>query len=130
MAITTSVTRKFDNNFVQVEVNSTNSNPRYYKVPAEKADSFQAEYIKSSKKMYNWSTILTICSVIGGTGLAIACTQRLSNKLAKFAISAATGILAGVISTYEANKSSVKSHKNMLEEYNAQEIDYSKHKFI
>ena len=41
MKLQTSITRKIDDNYVQVEVQSKNQDIRYYKVPEAKADSFQ-----------------------------------------------------------------------------------------
>ena len=130
MAITTAVTRKLENNCVQVEIKSTNEGTRYYKVPQEKADSFQKEYVKNSKKMYNLSSVLTFSSVLAAAALTLAITKNMANKVLKYGISAATGIAAGVITTLSSNKSAVKSHKEFLNNYEAQEINYDNKKTL
>ena len=129
MALTAAVTRKLDNNFVQVEIKNNNENPRYYKVPEEKADSFSKEYVANSKKMYTLSSILNFTSVFGGVALALFITKKMASKGFRYVISGVTGAAAGLISTISGQKTSIKNHTEFLKNYNAEEIHYEDKKF-
>ena len=129
MALTAAVTRKLDNNFVQVEIKNNNEKPRYYKVPEEKADSFSKEYVANSKKMYTLSSILSFTSVLGGVALALLITKNMANKLFRYVISGVTGAIAGLASTASGLKTSIKNHTEFLKNYNAEEIHYEDKKF-
>jgi len=124
MALTAAVTRKLDNNCVQVEIKNKGGATRYYKVPEDKADSFGREYIANSKKMYRWSSVLTFTSVIGAVALTLLAAKNMANKASKYLISGVTGIIAGTASTASGQKTSIKNHTEFLENYNAEEIRY------
>lgn len=125
MSIKTAVTRKLDNNYVQVEIKSGNEN-RYYKVPEDKADTFQRQYVANSKKIYWLSSLLTFCAGFGAAGLGFIFTKHMDSKIAKYGISGGAGLLSGAIATVAYNNKAVKEHKNFLKEFSATEIDYDK----
>ena len=128
MSITTAVTRKLDNNCVQVEIKSDNDATRYYKVPEQKADDFQKEYVANSKKVYNYSSLLSFSSVLGASALALIFTKNIANKILRYGLSAVTGIVAGVITTISTQKAAIKDHKKFLQDYDASVIDYNNKK--
>jgi len=128
MAVTTAVTRKFDNNFVQVEVKAKKDEPRYYKVPADKADSFQKEYVANSKKMRRLSDAMFFLSFPVTIGLSYLCTKKIESKNLRMLIGVIAGIVGGVGTSYAGVNMTIKNHKEFLEKYNSEEIDYSESK--
>ena len=116
MAITTAVTRKLGNDYVQVEVKNSSEGTRYYKVPKESADSFQKEYVANSKKMYRLSTLLSVSA------------RRMTNQLLKYIICGFTGIAAGLGASISSQNTAVKSHTQFLKDYDAKEIFYDRQK--
>lgn len=129
MAITTAVTRKLDNNCVQVEVKSPNQGTRYYKVPEDNADTFQKEYVKNSKKMYKLSSFLTFSSVLAAVAATIAITRKMTNKVLKYGTAAIAGIGASFLASASSQNTAAKSHKEFLQNYNSEEIYYDKDPF-
>ncbi len=125
MALTSSVTRKFDNNYVQVEINSNKYETRYYKVPESEADSFQAEYKKNSKKANRLSNGLMILGLAATTVAAYFATKKMENKALKTIISLVAGVSGGIAGTFAGAKIEAKDHQNLMYKYNATEIDYS-----
>ena len=130
MAITTAVTRKLGNDYVQVEVKNSTEGTRYYKVPKEKADSFQKEYVANSKKMYRLSSLLSVSAVLGASATALLIARKMTNQVLKYVISGFTGIAAGLVATISSQNSAVKSHTQFLKDYDAKEIFYDKQKII
>ncbi|GEM_PF-1722043 len=129
MAITSAVTRNLDNNCVQVEIKSPNQGTRYYKVPKDKADSFQKEYVQNSKKMYRLSSILNFSAVLAAVAITLGITRNVANKVVKYGTSIIAGLGASVLATTSSEKTAVKNHKNFLQSYNAEEIHYDKDPF-
>ena len=128
MAITTAVTRKMDNNYVQVEVKARKDDVRYYKVPEQYADTFQKEYVANSKKMSRLSNLMFFLSFPVTVGLSYLCTKKLDNKNLRMAIGVCAGIIGGVGTSYAGVNMTTKNHKAFLEKYNSEEIDYSESK--
>lgn len=129
MAITSSVTKNLDNNYVQVEIQSKNRETMYYKVPENKADSFQKEYKKNSKKMPWINTGLTLGAIILAVFPMSLLTQKIEQKSLRMAIGVIAGIIGGVGSMYLGTEIESKSHKNLLKKYNAEKINYEEQKF-
>lgn len=129
MALTAAVTRKLDNNFVQVEVKNKVGGTRYYKVPEDKADSFGREYVHNSKRMYRLSSILTFTSVLGAVAVALIAAKNMTSKVSKYLISGVAGLIAGTASTASGQKTSIKNHTEFLKNYGAEEIHYDDKKF-
>jgi len=128
MNFTTQITRTFNDNTVQVEIKSKKGDNRYYKVPADKADSFQKEYIKNSKKTYNRSLFANFASAVGAVAIAVMATGNMASKFWRGAISLASGLVIGTFVSVTGHKSAIKSHKEMLEKYNASELHYDNKK--
>ena len=129
MTLTAAVTRKLDNNCVQIEIKNKVGGTRYYKVPEDKADSFSKEYISNSKKMYRWSSLLSLTSVLGAVAVTLLLTKKMASNMMRYVISGVTGLVAGTISTASGQKTSVKNHTEFLKNYNAEEINYDDKKF-
>ena len=128
MAITTAVTRKLGNDYVQVEVKNSSEGTRYYKVPKESADSFQKEYVANSKKMYRLSTLLSVSAALGAGAAALLIARRMTNQLLKYIICGFTGIAAGLGASISSQNTAVKSHTQFLKDYDAKEIFYDRQK--
>ena len=129
MALTAAVTRKLDNNFVQVEVKNKVGGTRYYRVPEDKADSFSKEYVHNSKRMYRLSSVLTFTSILGALSLGLFFTRNAASKGLKYAVSGVMGLAAGAVSTASGQKTSTKNHTEFLKNYNAEEIRYDNKEF-
>lgn len=129
MAITTAVTRKFDNNDVQVEVTSKRQELRYYRVPANNADSFQREYKKNSSKMPWINTGLTLGAIVATIVPVSLLTNKIESRSIRMVLGVLAGLTGGIGSMYLGSEIEAKSHKKLLNKYNAQEIDYSENKF-
>lgn len=125
MPITSAVTRKFDNNYVQVEIQGKKYDTRYYKVPEDRADSFQAEYKKNSSKAGWVSNGLMILGLAALTAVSYFATKKMENKSLKTMIAMFAGVTGGIAGTFAGAKIESKNHQNLLYKYNATEIDYS-----
>ena len=128
MAITTAVTRKLGNDYVQVEVKNSSEGTRYYKVPKQSADTFQKEYVENSKKMYRLSTLLSLSATLGAGALALVFAKRMTNQVLKYIICGVTGVVAGIGATISSQNTAIKSHTQFLKDYDAKEIFYDKPK--
>ena len=128
MALTTEVTKKFNNGYVQVTVNSKNNGSKYYKVPENRADEFQAEYKKNKKKL-NWSTTGIMLATIAAVLTPVAFfSKKIENKTYRTLLGIAAGVVGGIGSMLVTNKIEMNSHAKLLKKYNASTIDYSSSK--
>ena len=125
MNFTTQITRTFNDNTVQVEVKSKKGVNRYYKVPADKADSFQKEYVKKSKKSYSSALLANFAAAAGAVAIAVIATGSMASKLWRGVISAVSGLVIGTFVSVTGHKNEVKSHKELLNKYNASELHYN-----
>lgn len=128
MAVTANISRKLDNNCVQVDISSKKIWTRYFKVPENKADSFIANYKKQDTRN-NWrSNLMMLTGALAGCFIASIFTQKLSKG-----IKTAIGILAGLLGTAGAiftNATIVRKQEDkLLKNYNAEEIFYESKKF-
>ena len=128
MAITTAVTRKFDNNYVQVDATTRNGDTKYYKLPAAKADSFQKEYIQNSKEQWWKEVALTTVSVIGAIILASLATKKVESSAARMAVGVGAGAVGGIGSGFLAAKMNVNSHQKLLKKYGAEQLYFEENR--
>lgn len=128
MAITTAVTRKLDNNCVQVEVKARKDDVRYYKVPEQKADSFQKEYVANSKKMSRLSNLMFFLSFPVTIGFSYLFTKKIESQSLRTVIGVCAGIIGGIGTAYAGANMTAKNHTEFLQKYNSEEIDYSESK--
>lgn len=126
MTISSAVTRKFDNGYVQVEIESNRQDTRYYKVPEDRADSFQREYKKNSKKAPWVETGLTMGAIVALIVPTYFATKKIESKSIRMVLGTLAGLTGGIGSIQLGNKIEAKSHTKLLQKYNAEEIDYSK----
>ena len=125
MAISSAVTRKLDNGYVQVEIGPMNREPHYYKVPESKADEFQHEYKSNSKKVNLASAGIMFAAVAATLFPTAYFTKKVENRTLKTFLQIGAGILGGVCSMFVCNKIEMNSHKKLLDKYNAALIDKS-----
>ena len=121
MAVSANVTRKLDNNYVQVDVTSKKTEPRYYKVPESKADEFCKEFTKTDKKM----SILSDTSFVISTLLGCAIISILARKLggaARIALGILGGVGLGFTSEMISANTMVKKYEQLLKKHDAEEI--------
>ena len=128
MTLTSAVTRKFDNGYVQVEIQSKRQEPRYYKVPENNADSFQREYQKNSKKMPWINTGLTLGAIVATIVPVSFLTKNVESKTIRMLSGIIAGLIGGIGSMYLGANIESKSHVKLLQKYNAEEIDYSQNR--
>ena len=126
MALKTSVTRKLDNGYVQVEVIPNKYSTNYYRVPEDQADSFQSEYKKVNKKASWRSSGFMVAGLLGCTLLADLLTKKMQNRTKRTLTAIMSGVLGGTVGSYIAAKIGYKSHQQLLYKYNAVETEPSK----
>ena len=127
MAVEINITRKLDNNHVQVEVNSKNIPTRYFKVESQKADEFCKAYKKYDKEQNIWSPIRVLTPVVLVTSIANHLTRNL-NKAGQWGAAIGSGILAAAGAIRLNTKLLMKKEDNMLKQYNASEFDKDEQK--
>lgn len=124
MAINTEITKIYNDNSVQVAVKTGNSPQRYYKVPAQEADSFQADYKKGSNKMMWTTTALTLLGGFVGMIPAYLLSGKLvANNALRFIINIGTGFVGCLAGSAIGDKLGLKNYKKMLAQHGAEEID-------
>ena len=123
MAIQSTVTRKFNNGYVQVEIGAGNQEPRYYKVPESKADSFQREYKENINRMRGVSTGITLGLITAAIIPVALITNKIDNKTTRTIVGILAGLAGGVGSMYISDKVEMKNHDKLLKKYNAEIID-------
>ena len=122
MKVEAKINRKLDENYVQVEVCAKNTNPRYFKVPKEKADEFCKEYIKNDKKMNNTTNIMFVGSALLGSALGQLATYKVKSKAIKLS-AGVLGALAGTIGSIYASIDILdKKGNEFLARFNAEQI--------
>ena len=123
MAVSTNVTRKLDNNYVQVDVTSKKAEPRYYKVPASKADEFCKNFQKTDKRMSRISDTSFVLSTIAGCTIIGLLSKKLGGA-ARMTLGIIGGIAAGFASVFACSNMMDKKYHNLLKTYQAEEITY------
>lgn len=122
MAVDINITKKLDNNFVQVEVESKNVPKRFFKVPESKVDEFCKSYKEYNKKQSFLSSLRVATPAV----LACAITNQLTQKLGtmtRWASSIGVGILTLIGSTYLNTKHVINKEDELLQKYEAIEFD-------
>ena len=127
MAVSANVTRKLDNNFVQVDVTSKKTEPRYYKVPAARADEFCKEFTKSDKKMSIISDVSFVAATLFGCAVLSIVTRKLGGA-ARILLGLLGGISLGFATEMFSANQMVKQYQQLLKKYQVEEIDYDSKK--
>lgn len=128
MAVRTEVTRKLDNNCVQVEVYSNKIPTRYFKVPEAQADSFCSSFKKNDKKMKRFANTTFFLSIIGACGIVSLLTKKLGST-ARLAIGVLGGMAGAAGSMYATAPTIEKNEDRVLKKHHAQQIFYDDKKF-
>ena len=113
MAVSANVTRKLDNNFVQVDVTSKKTEPRYYKVPAARADEFCKEFTKSDKKMSIISDVSFVAATLFGCAVLSIVTRKLGGA-ARILLGLLGGISLGFATEMFSANQMVKQYQQLL----------------
>ncbi len=121
MAVSANVTRKLDNNYVQVDVTSKKTNPRYYRVPESKADQFCKDFTKTDKRMSIVSDTSFVVSTLIGCGVLSLVTRKLSG-ITRVVLGILGGISLGFASEMISANTMVKKYQQLLKTYQAEEI--------
>ena len=121
MAVKIDVTKKLDNNFVQVEVNSPKVSTRYFKVPEAKADEFCKEYKDFDKKIRLGSMLRTFVPTLLLCGIVGKFTKTKS-KLVQWAGAIAAGLAAVTGATYLNTNIFIKKEDALLKKHSAEEF--------
>ena len=117
MTIKSAVTKRFDNGYVQVEIESKRQDTRYYKVPEAKADMFQRVYKNNSKKMPWINTGLTLGAIVATIFPIYLLTKKLQSKSARTLIGVLAGLTGGIGSMYLGANIEANSHDKLLKKY-------------
>ena len=125
MTLTSAITKKFDNNYVQVEISSNKQESVYYKVPEDKADAFQREFIQYSKKTPWISMGMTLGAITALIVPVSFLTKKIASRTARMFLGTLAGLTGGVGSMYLGTRMQEKNYSKMLNKYDAQELDYS-----
>ena len=123
MALNSKITRKYDNNYVQVEIGSNSKSARLYKLPADKVDEFTNEYKQNSSKMAWASTGLMMGAILATVMPTYFITaMNISNRVLKPVIGIAVAVAAGIGSIFISSSIERKSHSKLLNKYGAEEV--------
>lgn len=125
------VTRRFPNNYVQVDVDAKNMPLRYFKMPADQVDSFSADYKKYDKNMRTSSSIrlalMTIpAAFIGVMGARLAGAKQYLQVIGGIVL----GVGASILSTYIGAKKMEKAENALLKAHNAEQVFYEGNRLI
>lgn len=127
MAVDVNITKKLDNNYVQVEVESKHVPKRYFKVPETKADEFCKSYNEFNKKQSFLSSLRVATPAV----LTCAITNQFAQKLGsmtRWVASIGVGILTLMGTTYLNTNHVIKKEDELLKKYDATEFDYKPRK--
>ena len=130
MAITTSITRNLDNNYVQVEVNSPRATTTFYKVPKDKADEFCTQYKKLEKKNTKTYNIAFFSSIGAVCLLMSMLTKRFESKTPKLLLNIAGGLFAGYTTDSAVRAYLIPKQDKFIKSFGAEEIFYDNKKPI
>ena len=125
MAISSAVTRKLNNGYVQIDIGPTNREPHSYKVPETRADEFQREYKKNSKKVNLASAGIMFAAVAATLFPTAHFTKNIEKKFLKTVLQIGAGIAGGVAAMFLCNRVEMNSHQKLLNKYDAELIDKS-----
>ena len=128
MAVDVKVVHKIDKDYVKIEANASRMPTRYFKVPANKADSFCATYKKETSRNNTRNYVSMFLGVLGACGLASFFTKNLK-KTAQTIIGVAAGILGVFGASFYSASKAVKNDEKMQKQHNATEIFQEKKKF-
>lgn len=120
--IQTSIVRKLDDKYVQVDATSKNIAPRHFRVENQYVDSFVKEYPQFDKKAGRKSDIIFFASFFTGFLGASILTKKLANQAVKIATNFASAAACGLGCYYLTSKLELKNHDKFLAQHHAQQI--------
>lgn len=121
MAVDLKVSKKIDDNNVQVDAKRTRTGTHYYKVPTQNVDEFCASYKKFNKKKNLTSDLSFFGSVFLGCAVSSVLTSTLKDA-PRTIIMVVSGLGLGYLSDLIVKKSFDKKQHKMFSDLNAQEI--------
>ena len=124
MTINTSITRKLDNNYVQVEVSSPKASTTFFKVPNNKADEFCREYKKMEKKNSKTYNIAFFSSIAIACILMSMLTKRFESKTPKLLLNIVGGLFAGYTADSAVRTYLIPKQDELIKSFGAKEIFY------
>lgn len=125
MGVNTEITRRLDNNYVQVDVSAKKAPTRYFKVPAQNADKFASQYKKQDKNISIVTNTLFGVGVLGGTIIASTIARKLSqNRTLQFIVGCLGGIGGAIGSVFVSGDYIENRQDKLLNTYGAKEIFY------
>ena len=126
MSIDAKITNQLDNNNVQVEINrNKGGQTKYFKVPANKADSFIASYKKNDKNTSFITNTAFVASILGGVLLSNFITKKcIKSTSLRWIISTLAGIGGATASVVVSSDYIDSKNKKIIQMHNAQQIYY------
>lgn len=126
-SIETEVTRKLDNNYVQLDVSGKRMPNRYFKVPQDKVDTFSYEFKKNTNKNNIDSTLILGGGIFGACTISALLAGKMG-KAAKMTIGIVSGILGGILSIWGTTELITKREQKLLKKYDVKELFYDNKK--
>ena len=124
MAITATVSKPLNQEYVQVDTTTKKGFKRYYKVPRTGARQFAAELTKFDKNMNILSNTAFFASIFTGAFGAAYLTRKFDSRLKQFLIETASAVTLGIASNIVVNEHIISKEKDLLRRYKAKEIFY------
>ena len=122
MGLTSTVTGKYENGYVRVEIGSRNREHKYYKLPEANVDAFEREYKKNSSKLGWASTGIMLGAIIAAITPAALLSKKIEKKALRHVANICPAVLAGLASVALSNRIEANSHTKLLQKYGAEEI--------
>lgn len=131
MTIETKVTRRFKDNYVQLDVRVNNSNVRYYKLPENQVDTFVSQYKKYDTNTRIFSNIWLFLLGFGGAATGVIASSLFkAPKPIKYLAGIALCALGCYGSTKMTENKMIKEEAILLKNNNAEQIFYDENKII
>lgn len=121
MSITTEVIKQPNVSTAEVNIRASGGKTRYFKLPAQNADSFAIEYKKQDKKNSIVSNIVFGFSIFAGVMLAKVFTKNITDKMMQFLIGAVGGIVGASVLSMLCDKFLESQQNSMIKKYGAKE---------
>lgn len=124
MTIDAKITGRIDNQRIQIEIASKDSQSRYFAVPDNKADSFIKNYSKLDKR----HTIIANGGFMGGifAGILAAslATRKIKNTALRWGLNLAAGMVGAIGAIYGTSAYMIEQQDKLIKSHNAKEISY------
>ena len=124
MAIDAKITNRLNNNNVQVEISSKDSQKRFFAVPENKADSFIKNYTKLDKKHSIIANGAFMGGIFAGILAAGIATRKIKSTAIRWGLNLTAGMIGAGASIYGTSAYMVKEQDKLFNTHQAKELSY------